>query len=141
MILGKRPQYSDMPCSQQPYGSHQRQNWFANRTQQPPDLVSVIWRRILHMLLLLRREFGFISKVFAVPLGPAIGSFMCSNTKSFAAPVCATNARQATDQAVNGGKKSWRLAVEKCSALPGSNFCWSEAGNSQRGVYLILRLC
>ena len=34
---------------------------------------------------------------------------------------------------VNGGEKSWRLAGEKCSALPEGMTRWSVAGSSLRG--------
>ncbi len=42
---------------------------------------------------------------------------------------------------VNGGEKSWRLAGEKCSALPEGMTRWSVAGSSLRGVCSLLRLC
>ena len=42
---------------------------------------------------------------------------------------------------VNGGEKSWRLAGEKCSALPEEITRWSVAGSSLRGVCSLLRPC
>ena len=42
---------------------------------------------------------------------------------------------------VNGGEKSWRLAGEKCSALPEEITRWSVAGSSRRGVCSLLRPC
>ena len=44
-------------------------------------------------------------------------------------------------EGVNGGEKSWRLAGEKCSALPEGMTRWSVAGSSLRGVCSLLRLC
>ncbi len=42
---------------------------------------------------------------------------------------------------VNGGEKLWRLAGEKCSALPVGITRRSVAGSSLRGVCSLLRLC
>jgi hypothetical protein len=59
-------------------------------------------------------------------------------TKALQAKTLEHNALQLT---VNRGEKSWRLAGEKCSALPEEMTRWSVAGSSLRGVCSLIRLC